>query len=510
MLTLYIVLAVLLGGGAGVALGYVIRQRIAQKKVDSAEANAERLLKDAETRGQKVLIEAKEKALRMAEESKRDDENRRKELRIIQKKLETHEIDFQTRIKDLQHKQEQMIEKSEKIEKTRAEVEKLKEDQVKKLESVAGLTKEEAKDILMKEVEELIQDEFTNRLRKLERVQSDELEKKANNILSNVIQRNAASHAVETTTSSVHLPNDEMKGRIIGKEGRNIKAIEQLTGTEIIVDDTPEAITVSGFSPIRRQVAKIALEKLIQDGRIQPAKIEEAVENAKKDLALDIKKAGEDALYEVGVPLTAFDPKLIQILGRLKYRTSYGQNVLRHSIEVATIAGMLAQELKADVTICKRGGLLHDIGKAVDHDVQGAHPEIGYNIMKKFGLPEEICYQSLGHHEDKPTTLEGVIVKTADAISGARPGARKETYEMYVQRLEELEKTAMSFPGIEKAYAIQAGREVRVFVEPKQIDDFGAFRLAKDIAQKIESELKYPGEVKITVIRETRVVEYAR
>jgi len=375
---------------------------------------------------------------------------------------------------------------------------------------VAALTKDEAKAILMKEVEELAQEEFMSRLRKLERASSEELEAKSRNLLSLVIQRCAATHAVETTTTTVHLPNDEMKGRIIGKEGRNIKAIEQLTGTEIIVDDTPGAITVSGFSSIRRQVAKIALEKLIQDGRIQPTKIEEAVDNAKKDLALDIKKAGEDALYELGVPLTAFDPKLIQILGRLKYRTSYGQNQLRHSVEVATLAGMLAQELGADVTVCKRGGLLHDIGKAVDHDVQGAHPEIGYNIMKKFGLPEEICYQSLGHHEDKPQTLEAILVKAADAISGARPGARKESYELYIQRLEELEKTAMAFPGVEKVYAIQAGREVRVFVEPKIVDDFGALRLAKDIAQKIESELKYPGEIKVNVIRETRVIEYAR
>ena len=510
MIFLWIGLAVLLGGGGGIAIGYAIRANHAKTKIDSAEARAERLVSEAESKGKNILIESKEKSLRMIEDSKKEDEERRKELRVIQKKLEQHEDNYQKRIQDIEKKQQNIIDKTDKIEEIKHEIEKIKTEQMKKLEEVAGLDQEEAKDILMKEVEKMVNDEFVSRLHKLERVHSDELQTKANNVLSMVIARTASSHAVETTTTSVHLPSDEMKGRIIGKEGRNIKAIEQLTGTEIIVDDTPETITVSGFSPIRRQVAKIALEKLLEDGRIQPTKIEEAVLAAKKDLALDIKKSGEDALYELGIPLTALDPKLIQILGRLKYRTSYGQNVLKHSMEVALLASMLAQELGADVTICKRGGLLHDIGKAVDHDVQGAHPEIGYNILKKFGMPEDVCYQSLGHHEDKPKTLEGVIVKTADAISGARPGARKETFEMYVQRLEELEGTATAFPGVEKAYAIQAGREVRVFVEPKQIDDFAAFRLAKDIARKIESELKYPGEIKINVIRETRVIEYAR
>jgi ribonuclease Y len=510
MNALTVLLAVLGGAGFGALIALLVRQSMAKKKIDSAEGKAERLIADAETRRQRALLDAKEKALKIIEDAKRDEEARRKELRVIQQKLEKFELDYQARLKEFQKKQEALLEKSAKIDEIKAETEKLKEEQVKKLEQVAGLTREEAKEVLFKNVEEMVQEEFLSRLRKLERVHTEDLEKKAVNIMAMSIQRNAASHAVETTTTTVQLPNDEMKGRIIGKEGRNIKTIEQLTGTEIIVDETPGAITVSGFSPVRRQVAKLALDKLIQDGRIQPAKIEEAVEDAKKELAVDIKKAGEDALYELGIPLTAMDPKLIQILGRLKYRTSYGQNVLRHSIEVAILASMMAQELGADVAVCKRGGLLHDIGKAVDHDVQGSHPEIGYNILKKFNMPEEIAYQSLGHHEDKPNTLEAVIVKAADAISGARPGARKESYEMYVQRLEELEKAATSFPGIEKAYAIQAGREVRVFVEPKQVDDFAAFRLAKDIAQKIESELTYPGEVKVTVIRETRVIEYAR
>jgi len=431
-------------------------------------------------------------------------------LRVIQGKLEKGENDFQRRMGDLQNRQDDLFKKNEKLENLKGELAKAREAQIAKLEQIAGLTLEEAKGVVLKNAENLMSDSFASRMHKLSRTHNDELENKARNMLSLVIQRVASSHCVDTTTTNVVLPNDDMKGRIIGKEGRNIKALELLTGTEIIVDDTPESITVSGFSPIRRQVAKLALERLIEDGRIHPTKIEDAVLHAKKNLAKDIKKAGEDALYELGVPLTALDPKLIQILGRLKYRTSYGQNVLRHSIEVAQIATLLAQEIGADVTVCKRGGILHDIGKAVDHDVQGAHPEIGYNILKKFNMPEDICYQSLAHHEDNPNTLEAILVKTADAISGARPGARKTTYEHYIQRLEELESTASTFPGVEKVYAIQAGREVRVFVEPKAVDDFAAYRLAKDIATKIESELTYPGEVKVNVIRETRVVEYAR
>ncbi|MFH2063183.1 MAG: ribonuclease Y [bacterium] len=509
-----LVLIALYGGIVGIAVGfgvgYVIRKRMAKNQIGSAEAQAEKILREAEDESRKKIVETKEQALKMIEESKRDDENRRKELRLIQRKLEQGEQDYQQRMSELQKRQEDLFRKNESIEALKTELAKRHDEQKEKLEQIAGLTADEAKSIVIKNAEEIMSDSFASRMRKLERTHSEEIEGRARNLLSLAISRVASSHCVETTTSNVQLPNDDMKGRIIGKEGRNIKALENLTGTEIIVDDTPETIMISGFSPIRRQVAKLALERLMEDGRIHPTKIEDAVEHAKKNLAKDIKKAGEDALYELGIPLTALDPKLIQILGRLKYRTSYGQSVLKHSVEVATIATLLAQELGADVTVCKRGGLLHDIGKAVDHDVQGAHPEIGYNILKKFGLPEEICYQSLGHHEDNPKTIEAVLVKTADAISGARPGARKATYENYIQRLEELEKTAASFPGVEKAYAIQAGREVRVFVEPKAVDDFAAYRLAKDIATKIESELTYPGEVKVNVIRETRVVEYAR
>jgi ribonuclease Y len=322
------------------------------------------------------------------------------------------------------------------------------------------------------------------------------------------MERIASSQSVETTTTVVTLPSDDMKGRIIGKEGRNIKTIEQLTGVEVIVDETPGPIIVSGFNPIRRHVAKKALDHLISDGRIHPGRIEEAIDKAKKDISQDIKKAGEEAAYELGV--VGLDPKLIQLLGRLKFRTSYGQSVLQHSKEVAWLSKMLAQELGANVVVATKGGLLHDIGKAVDHEIQGSHPEIGYDIMKKFGLPEEVSYLSIAHHEDSPKTLEGIICKVADAISGARPGARKDTYEQYLQRLEELEAVATGFEGVEKCYAIQAGREVRVFVKPEEIDDYAATKLARNIADKIEQELKYPGEIKVNVIRETRMVEYAR
>ncbi|MBU1033292.1 ribonuclease Y, partial [Patescibacteria group bacterium] len=349
-----------------------------------------------------------------------------------------------------------------------------------------------------------------SRIRKLEEMESDEIDRKAKNIMAVAIQRLASSHVAETTTTNVELPSDEMKGRIIGREGRNIKTLETLTGCELIVDDTPGMITISGFSPIRRHVCKRALDKLIVDGRIHPGRIEEAVDEAKRDLALDIKKAGEDALFQMGISMAGIDPKLVQILGRLKYRTSHGQSQLLHSMEVANLAALMAEQLGADVTVCKKGGLFHDIGKAVDHDMQGGHPELGYQILKKFGFSEDICYQSLGHHEDKPKTLEAVIVKSADAISGARPGARKDSLEQYVKRLEELEKVALSFEGVEKVYAIQAGREIRVFVNPKEINDMTAIELARNVAQKIEQELKYPGEIRITLIRETRVIEYAK
>ncbi len=492
----------------GIFAGYLLRRLVARKSVESAEARAEKILAEAKIKQQEILLQGKDRALKIIEDGKREEESRRKELLYTQKRLENREALFDQKFLEFQEKQQKLYDKVEQVEKIKEEVHKIRDQEMEKLQKIAGLSLDGARQELLGLVEKSAGEELMSRLRKMEQTTSEELEEKARGLLTPVIQRIASSHAAETTTSSVSLPSDEMKGRIIGKEGRNIKVIEQLTGTEIIVDETPQMITISGFSPIRRQIAKRALEKLIQDGRIHPGRIEEAIDESKRELALDIKKAGEDALYQVGV--TGIDPKLVQILGRLKYRTSYGQHILQHSIEVANLSAVLAEELGANVSIAKQGGLFHDIGKAVDHDVQGNHTDIGYNIMKKFGMSEEIAYACIGHHEDKPKTIEAVINKVADAISGARPGARKDTYEQYVKRLEELEKIAASFPGVEKVYAIQAGREVRIFVRPQEIDDYAAFQLAKEIAKKIESELNYPGEIKVTLIRETRVIEYAR
>ncbi len=506
---------------AGVGAGYFIRKQVAARSTSDAEGRAEKILHEAKEKAQEtlneaknkhqeLLLDAKDKSLKVMEESKREEQTRRLELTEMQKRLEKRETMFDTKLIEIEDKKNLLETKEKQIEDAKGEIQLIRNEQAKKLEEIAALTKEQAEEKLMAEVEKISSEALMSRLKKMEQIEEEEVEKQSRKLLSLAITRFASTQCVETTTTAVELPSDEMKGRIIGKEGRNIKAIEMETGTEIIVDDTPGAITISGFSPIRRQVAKRALEALIKDGRIHPARIEESVAEAKKELATEIRKAGEEALATLGIPVGSIDPKLVSILGRLKFRTSYGQNVLQHSIEVAQLSAMMAEELGADVFVCKKGGLFHDIGKAVDHDMAGAHPEIGYNIMRKFGFPEELAYQSIAHHEDKPRTVEGAIVKAADAISGSRPGARKASFEQFIQRMEELERTASSFDGVEKVYAIQAGREVRVFVTPERIDDLTAFKLARDIANKIEAELNYPGEVRVTVIRQTRVVEYAR
>ncbi len=500
---LYVVLAV-----GGFFIGFAYYKKSATTKVNNAASNAEKLISEAKIKEKELLLKAQDKALQIIDESKKEESTRRNEINQLQKRLEQRENSFSQKLLDLQDKQQKLYDKVNEVQEIKEKIKTIKAEQETKLENISNLSQEEAKTILIKKVEENIADDLVVRINKLENNSEDIINDKAKDMMALAMQRMVSNYTVELTTTTVDLPNDEMKGRIIGREGRNIKAIEQMTGVEIIVDDTPNAITVSGFSLIRRHIAKKTLDYLIKDGRIHPTKIEDAVENAKKDIALDIKKAGEEAMYEVGV--TGFDPKLVQILGRLKYRTSYGQNVLRHSTEVAHLAAMLAEELGADVTLAKKGGLLHDIGKAVDHEVQGNHTEIGRDIARKFNLPPEIIAPIETHHDDKPSTLIAVIVKVADAISSARPGARNDNYENYLQRLEELEKIALTFEGVEKVYAIQAGREVRVFVEPNKIDDLKAYNLARDIAKKIENELKYPGEIKVNVIREMRVTEYAR
>ncbi len=496
--------AILLGGIAG----YLLRRIIAQKQIDSVELKTQKMITAAKAKQQELLLSAKEKALKIIEDVKEEERQRRSELNHLQKRLEQRESKFDEKLFEFETKQQVLQEKVKEIERIKLQLHELHEKEKVTLIEISRLSKEEAEGRLLEQVEKEMSDVLISRRRKIEMQNGEELERATKLKLAQVMQRYAGSHVADLTTTTLSIPSDEMKGRIIGKEGRNIRVIEQLTGVDVIIDDTPQAITISCFSPIRREVAVRALKELVEDGRIHPTRIEESIDRAKREISIEIKKAGEDVLYELG--MTGIDPKLVQILGRLKYRTSYGQNVLFHSKEVAVVAAMLAEELGAQVKICKYGGLFHDIGKAVDHDVQGGHPEIGFNIMKKFGFSDEIAYQCIAHHEDVPKTLEGMLVKVADAISGARPGARNDTTERYLQRLGELEKVASSFSGVDRVYAIQAGREIRVFVFPNTIDDSGAQKLAKDIAIKIEEELKYPGEIKVNLIRETRYIEYAR
>ena len=500
---LYLALAAL-----GFFLGFIYFKSYSSKKIKNATEKADKIISDAKLKEKETLLSTQDKALAIIEEAKKEELRRRSEIRELQNRLENRENSFSQKLLDLQEKQQKLYDKVAEVQDIKERIKKIKEEQEEKIAELAGLSQEDAKELLMKGVEERSAEDLMVRIRKLEEISSEKIEEKSRDMLALAMQRMVSSYTVELSTTTVDLPSDEMKGRIIGREGRNIKAIENMTGVEIIVDDTPNAITISGFSLIRRHIAKKTLDYLIKDGRIHPTKIEDAVESAKKEIAIDIKKAGEEAMYELGI--TGFDPKLVQIIGRLKYRTSYGQNSLRHSVEVAHLSAMLAEELGADVTLAKKGGLLHDIGKAVDHEVQGNHTEIGRDIAKKFNLPAEIIAPIETHHEDNPASLISVIVKVADAISSARPGARSDNYENYLQRLEELEKIAQSFEGVEKVYAIQAGREVRVFVQPDKLDDLKSYNLARDIAKKIETELKYPGEIKVNVIRELRAIEYAR
>ncbi len=489
-------------------IGFVIHKLISQSKVGHAEEKANKLIAEAKTKQKELMLSTQDKALKIIDEAKKEESKRRNDISQLQHRLEKRENSFSQKLLDLQDKQQKLYDKVTEVQNIKEKIKEIKEQQTNKLETIANLDKEEARGILLKNIEEQGKEDLMIRIQKLEKDSAETLEGKARDIMATAMQRLASTYTLELTTTTIDLPSDEMKGRIIGREGRNIKAIEQATGVEIIVDDTPNAITISGFSLIRRHIAKKTLDYLIKDGRIHPTKIEEAVERSKQEIAIDIKKAGEEAMYEVGI--TGFDPRLVLILGRLKYRTSYGQNALRHSIEVAHISALLAEQLGANVTIAKKGGLLHDIGKAVDHEIKGNHTEIGRDIAKKFNLSPEIIAPIETHHDDKPSTLEAVIVKVADAISSARPGARNDNYENYLQRLEELEKIATSFDGVEKSYAIQAGREVRIFVTPDKIDDYNTHKLARSISEKIEKELKYPGEIKVNVIRELRVTEYAR
>src|SRR3989338_4546551 len=489
----------------GSVLGYYARQTIARKQAGTIEAKLNKLITDAKTQAKETLLRGQEKYNKILEEIKEREKESQIHFTKTEERMERRERNLEQRVGEIEKQDFLLKTKVQKIRKIKDELEDLSQTQFKKLEEVAKLSQDQAREELLALAEKEHQDVLCERIVRLKREGEAELNKKAQEIIALAIQRYASSVASEITSTTVNLPSDELKGRIIGKEGRNIKVLERLTGVEILVDDTPGAVVVSAFDPVRRQIAKMTLDKLLLDGRIQPARIEETVEKAKEEIGRKIQEAGEAAVYDTGV--AGLDPRLIKLLGRLRFRTSYCQNVLLHSFEVAYLAAAIAAELGADTVLTKKAGLLHDIGKAVDHEIQGSHVEIGRNILKKFNVDEKVITAMQAHHEEYPyETLESIIVQVADAISGARPGARKDTLEAYLKRLEELENIANSFAGVEKSYAIQAGREVRVFVKPEEIDDLGAYKLAKEIANKIHDDLKYPGEIKVNLIRETRVV----
>lgn len=505
-------ITILISAGAlilGVGVGYYLRVIIALGKKRSIEIDIKQMTVAAKEEAQKIVDEAKKISETKLAELKEEEKKKENEFKETEKRLIKKDEFLDARQVELNKEVEGVKVKVEEIKKIQEKVIKLEEEKTIELERVAKLSALEAKEELLKDIEKKYEEDILVRIQKLESQNEEKLDRRAKDILATSIQRLASSTASELMTTIVSIPNNEIKGKIIGKEGRNIRAFERAAGVELIVDDTPGSIVISSFDPVRRQVARLALENLILDGRIQPAKIEELVEKAKEEINKIIKEKGEQAVYECGV--LNFDPRIVAILGRLYFRTSYGQNVLQHSIEMAHIAGMIAEELGADVAIAKAGALVHDIGKALDHEVQGTHIEIGMRILQKFGADEKIVTAMKSHHEDYPyETVEAVIVQTADAISGGRPGARRDSVENYLKRLQELEALVNAFPGVEKSYALQAGREIRIFVTPEKIADAEAKIMARDMALKIEQELKYPGEIKVTLIRETRVIEYAR
>ena len=495
------------------AAGILYRKKVAEKQIGSAEEEAKRIINEAikggENKKREMLLEAKEEIHKSRSEYEREVKERRAEVSKQERRLQQKEEALDKKIDLHEKKEDELAKRIAAIDKKQEEVESLKRSQMEVLEKISGLTQEEAKAYILKGVEENVRHETAMKIKEIEAQMKEEADQTAREIIATAIQRCAADHAAETTVSVVPLPNDEMKGRIIGREGRNIRTLETITGVDLIIDDTPEAITVSSFDPVRREVARLALEKLIADGRIHPTRIEDMVEKARREVDHTIKVEGERATFETGVH--NLHPELIKLLGRQKYRTSYGQNVLNHSIEVAHIAGLMASELGVDVTLAKRAGLLHDLGKSVDHEMEGSHVQLGVELAKKYKENPVVINAIEAHHNDvEPRTVIACLVQAADAISAARPGARRENVENYIRRLEKLEELTNSFPGVEKAYAIQAGREVRVMVKPEEVTEDNMIILARELTKKIESELEYPGQIKVNVIRETKAVEYAK
>ena len=510
---LLIAVAALAGLGIGIGIGIVLRKKTAEKEIGSAEAEATRLINEAirsgENRKKEMLLEAKDEIHKSRTEYEKEVKERRAELSKQERRFEQKEASLDKKTEAFERKEEELAKKLAAVAETQAEAERIRKQQLTTLESISGLTQEQAKQFLLQNVEEEVRHETAMKIKQIEEQMKDEAEDRAREVLATAIQRCAADHSAETTVSVVPLPNDEMKGRIIGREGRNIRTLETITGVDLIIDDTPEAITVSSFDPVRREVARLALEKLIADGRIHPTRIEDMVEKARKEVDRTIREEGERACYETGVH--NLNPEVVKILGRQKYRTSYGQNVLNHSIEVAHIAGLMASELGIDAALAKRAGLLHDLGKSIDHEVEGSHVQLGADIARKYKENPVVINAIEAHHGDvEPKSIIAVLVQAADAVSAARPGARRENVENYIRRLQKLEELTGSYPGVEKAYAIQAGREVRIMVKPEVVTEDNMILLARDIAKKIEAELEYPGQIKVNVIRETKAVEFAK
>ncbi len=554
------IISILLGIAVGIIAGYFVRKNIYESKIGQANSEADRIIKQAEDDSKRIhkekLLEAQEEIHKLRTESERENKERRSDLQKFEKRVIQKEEILDKKLQNLEQKETSLGDKLKNVAKKEEEVETIKAQQLEKLESISGITSDKAREIILTNAERDVRREMSIMIKEIESQAKEEADKKSREIIGYAIQKCAADHVAETTVTVVNLPNDEMKGRIIGREGRNIRTLETLTGIDLIIDDTPEAVILSGFDPIRREVARIALEKLIADGRIHPARIEEMVEKARKEVDNIIKEYGEQAAFETGVhglhpelvkllgrlnytrieemvekarkevdniikeygEQAAFEtgvhglhPELVKLLGRLNYRTSYGQNVLKHSIEVAHIAGIMAAEIGADIRLAKRAGLLHDIGKAVDHEMEGTHVEIGMDLLKRYKESKEVIHAMSTHHGDyEPQTIEAVLVTAADAISAARPGARRETLEAYIRRLEKLEEIANSYEGVDKSFAIQAGREIRIMVKPENVSDEDIHLLARDMTKRIEDELEYPGQIKVSIIRETRAIEYAK
>lgn len=505
--------SILLGTAVGITAGYFVRKNIYESKIGQANSEAERIIKQAQDDSKRIhkekLLEAQEEIHKLRNECERENKERRSDLQKFERRVIQKEEILDKKLQNLEQKETSLGDKLKNVAKKEEEIETIKSQQLEKLESISGITTDKAKEIILTNAEREVRREMSIMIKEIESQAKEEAEKKSREIIGYAIQKCAADHVAETTVTVVNLPNDEMKGRIIGREGRNIRTLETLTGIDLIIDDTPEAVILSGFDPIRREVARIALEKLIADGRIHPARIEEMVEKARKEVDNIIKEYGEQAAFETGVH--GLHPELVKLLGRLNYRTSYGQNVLKHSIEVAHIAGIMAAEIGADIRLAKRAGLLHDIGKAVDHEMEGTHVEIGMDLLKRYKESKEVIHDMSTHHGDyEPQTIEAVLVTAADAISAARPGARRETLEAYIRRLEKLEEIANSYEGVDKSFAIQAGREIRIMVKPENVSDEDLHLLARDMTKRIEDELEYPGQIKVSIIRETRAIEYAK